>query len=333
MDENRLLKYIQGTLSDAEREQVERWYEESDDHKALLDNLQEACLLERAVVSRDSVDVDSAWKRCKATLDVRRRREMQERSRVAMRRFVRRMAAAAAVIVVMVSAGWYGYDMVECIEKPLIVRTDIGERVRVELPDGSSVKLNACSEIVYHRSIFKSERNLDLKGEAYFEVAKMKKTPFIVHCERLDIEVLGTRFNVQANDDDDWVTASLFEGAIRVSSPDISQNVVMKPNQQFTFNKRTHTSDLSTMDNGKWVTDWINGQFLFYKETFEQIAHALERHYNITIHFQDEAIRHKKFICNFSSSDNIRHILSIMQMTGKFDYQIDGRDVTIRSRE
>ena len=332
MTDEMLLNYLRGTLSEEERQRVEAWYEESPENEAILDGLYDAYVLERAIVARDQVDVEASLKRCRETIQ----HHSMQRAFVQGRRrswsVVKRVVAVAAVVVLVCMAGFYGANIVDRMQQPVIMRTGIGERVQVELPDGSKVWMNACSEIAYTRKVFSSERNLAIKGEAYFEVAKMKYAPFIVHCDELDIRVLGTKFNVRANVDDDLLTTTLVQGSIQVSSPMIREDVLMKPNQQFVFNKRTHKGELSMTNRAGVATNWTKGRFYFFKESFEEIAKSLERNYNISITFKDDEIRRKKFICEFDASDNIYRILSILQMTGKFDYNISGRHVEIQTR-
>lgn len=328
--EEMLFAYLHGTLSDQDRKVVDEWYEMSPDNAALLDNLYETYSLERALLTGEAADVDKAYDKYRQQI-LSSRRSSFSRNRGRYMRLLGRFSAAAVIVLAIVYVSIRGVEFVNRVEKPLIVRTDIGERVQIELPDGSHVWLNACSEIAYGPRMFSAERSVAIKGEAYFEVRKMEDAPFVVHCNQMDIRVLGTKFNVQANSDDDYITTTLLEGAVQVTSPMVKNGVVMQPDQQLVFNRKTGTAQLTMTDQARESRLWTDGRIHFYKATFAEIAKSLERNYNITISFKDDRIRQKQFICDFDSSDNIHRILSILQLTGKFEYRIQGRQVEIRS--
>lgn len=328
-----LLAYLHGSLSDAEREAVNVWYESAPENAALLDSLYEAYTLDRAIQCREAADTEVSFRNLKAQIQSRQRASVFSSARKRYTRILGRISAAAAIVAAIVLSSVHVSKLVERLEQPLIVRTDIGERVQVELPDGSLVWLNACSEVAYGSRMFSSERSVSIKGEVYFDIKRIDDAPFVVHCEQMDIRVLGTKFNVQANDDDDCITTTLLEGSIQVTSP-ILQNkkgVVMQPDQKLVFNKKNGAAQLSMTSQSRESRSWIDGRFFFHKESFGEIAKSLERNYNISIIFKDDRIRQKQFICEFDSSDNIHRILSIMQLTGKFEYKIQGRQVEIRS--
>lgn len=328
--EEMLFAYLHGTLSDPDRKAVDEWYEISPDNAALLDNLYETYSLERALLTGEAADADKAYDKYRQQI-LSSRRSSFSRNRGRYMRLFGRFSAAAVIVLAIVYVSIRGAEFVNRVEKPLIVRTDIGERVRVELPDGSLVWLNACSEITYGPRMFSAERSVAIKGEAYFEVQKMEDAPFVVHCDQMDIRVLGTKFNVQANSDDDCITTTLLEGAVQVTSPMVKNGVVMQPDQQLVLNRKTGTAQLTITGQARESRLWTEGRIHFYKATFAEIAKSLERNYNITISFKDDRIRQKQFICDFDSSDNIHRILSILQLTGKFEYRIQGRQVEIRS--
>lgn len=333
INEELLLNYVLGRLSLEERQQVEAWYEASAENQRLLDNFYDVYTLERAIVSRDSVDVDCAFRKCLERIQENQRRKTFQIRRKNTWKIVRRVVASAAAIVAIVLCGNWGVDFVEKLQQPFIVRTAVGEKVQVELPDGSHVWLNSCSEIAYSRRIFDRERNVAIKGEGYFEVAKMEGVPFVVNCDQLNIKVLGTKFNVKANENDDLLVTTLMEGSIRVSSPLMKSQLKMKPNEQLVMNKRTREISLYLADKSREANSWMNGRFFFFKARFEEIANSLERNFNIKIEFEDDAIRNKRFIGDFRATDDIHRILTVLQLTEKFDFEISGRNVKIKSRE
>lgn len=333
VSDEKLLRYISGDVSIAEKQEVELWYALSQENAALLEQLYETHMLKGCIETLEQTDPETAF------IDFKRRVAKKQGgifgiSRARLIRYSQRAAVAAVFTLAVIFSSIWCIKFIERIERPTIVRTNIGERVQVELPDGSKVWLNACSEIKYGTSIFDSERKVAMSGEAYFEVEKDPKAPFVVNCKGMDIRVLGTKFNVRANDDENTLATTLLEGAVRVNSPLFKdkKGITMKPDQQLYINKKSGMTELVMTENACADMDWIDGKLCFQGATFEEIARSLQRNYNIEIIFKDEIIRHKMFTCDFSASDNIYRILSIMEMTGKFKYSIEGRQVEISSR-
>lgn len=333
MSDEKLLRYISGDVSIAEKQEVELWYVLSQENAALLELLYETHMLKDCIETLEQTDSELAF------MDFKRRVAKKQGgifgiSRARLIRYSQRVAVAAVFTLVVIFSSIWCTKFIERIERPTIVRTNIGERVQIELPDGSNVWLNACSEIKYGTSIFNSQREVAISGEAYFEVEKDPKTPFIVNCKGMNIKVLGTKFNVRANNDENILATTLLEGAVYVNSPLLKnkKGITMKPDQQLYINKKNGMAELVMTENAGTDMNWISGRFSFQGATFEEIARSLQRNYNIEITFKDEIIRHKMFTCDFEASDNIYRILSIMEMTGKFKYTIKGREVEISSR-
>ena len=123
---------------------------------------------------------------------------------------------AAAFLTGLVFAGGIAWGLLSNKLSDYEVITAAGQRAQTVLPDGSKVWLNASSKIVYHNSLWSSDRQIDLSGEAYFEVRKDKEHPFVVQVGNLNIEVLGTCFNVYSYEENDFVETSLIEGSVRL---------------------------------------------------------------------------------------------------------------------
>lgn len=333
IDAKLLMDYVRGNLNQIEREAVELWYEESTDNAALLQQLYDTYTLNRSL-DAFSADENKAYNRFKYKLKQKETKQ-KKLDRRRLKRFIGRVAVAAVFTLAVVFSSIWSVQYISKLERQIVVSTNVGERVQVKLPDGTKVWLNACSEIKYGPSLLSSERRVEMIGEVYFEVAKDPNAPFVVDCNSMEVKVLGTKFNVRSNIDEDVITTTLLEGSVKVNSALFKNKdgVKMKPNQQLRFNKKTGLAELSLIDEAINSKSWVDGKFSFTRTSFDEIAQSLERHYNIHIVFKDDIIRQKKFTCGFDSSDNIYRILSILELTGKFDYKIYGRQVEISSRQ
>lgn len=333
MNEGKLFGYIRGEASEQQRQIIERWYGLNPKNAELLELLYETHTLQKSVETLEQTDVDMALRNFKKRVK-KKEGGMLGISRLRLIRYAKRVAVAAVFTLAVVFSSIWAVEFVGRVQRPMIVRTNVGERVQIELPDGSMVWLNACSEIKYGPSLFGSQRRVEMSGEAYFDVAKDKESQFVVKCNGMDIKVLGTKFNVRANDDEEILTTTLLEGSVLVESPLFhnKKGITMKPDQELYINKKTGNTELIATNQASANIDWVDGKLRFTGNTFDEIAKSLQRNYNVDIIFKDEIIRHKVFTCDFATSDNIYRILSIMELTGKFKYEIKGRQVEISSR-
>jgi len=207
--------------------------------------------------------------------------------------------------------------------------TGKGESYQLRLPDGSLVWLNAASSLTYAVSLLEhGKRTVSLNGEAYFEIYKDKKHPFLVKTYQQEVEVLGTHFNVNAYDDDEAVKTTLLEGSVRVSSAKRNgQTVLLRPNQQSILRQGSGIS-VQQVDPES-VIAWKNGNFMFKGEQIEPIMRRLAYWYDIEVIYLG-----KKPVALFrgviSRSTSLSEVLKMMELTGTIHFKIEGRRVYVR---
>lgn len=158
------------------------------------------------------------------------------------------------------------------------ISTSRGQEYAIILPDGSKIWLNAASSLKYPTSFTAMpHRMVELKGEAYFEIAKDSKHPFIVKTPTQEIKVLGTHFNVNSYNDEQSVKTTLVEGSVHVKG---AGNVVLKPGEQAVSTRATITvKKVNVAEN----IAWKNGDFLFEKESLTSVLRQVSRWYNVEI--------------------------------------------------
>lgn len=323
-NEETLIAYLKGELDPAQTAAVEAWYDASEENRKMLGDIYYILYVNDRINDTADIDVEKALRRVKE--------RMRER-RNPMRRRIVRMAAAAAVLLLVGGAGLTTFSLAKRMAQPVTVFTELGERSQALLPDGTKVWLNSSSRIEYSSSLFSRKRRVKMDGEAYFEVEHDPHAPFIVSTNGLDIEVLGTRFNVRNDESEHRVTTVLLEGAVRASAEENGKNgeksVRLHPDQQLVFDTRTHDMQLSECPAAENSIVWIDGRFHFEHQTFEEIVNELNRYYNVEIRFLDDSLREMRFSGDFSVQDGIYHIMSVLQLTYKFNYRIVGTDIEI----
>lgn len=328
MDSYRLIEYLEGALDQDAVDEVEKWASLSDENMKALESLYLLSFSAERMRAMKEVDTNGAY------LEFMRKRE--EASRANKKRLVpswQKIAGVAALCILLLSSAFFGTLYIfENDSKPFVVSTELGEKAEVTLPDGTKVWLNNWSHLEYQKSILSRKREASITGEAFFEVAHNKISPFIVTSNGSQIRVLGTKFNIRSNDDENFLAATLVEGAILFTHPSQGLSQELKPGDQLVFNKQTNMAELRRNIPTEQVTSWMNGKLTFNDATLEEITQTLERYYNVTIHFMDEKAKTERFYAEFDMVDNIYHILSMLELTNRFKYETNKRDIFIYSR-
>jgi len=189
-----------------------------------------------------------------------------------------------------------------------------GRTAQLELPDGSIVHLNAGTHFKYPPIFRASTREVILKGEAYFEVARNEQKPFIVNAnDKATIKVLGTHFNVSAYEDENSVKTTLVEGSVNVSSRISGRSLQISTGQQADMDADGELNMKKV--NTEEYTSWINGVFLFDKESFRSVLRKVERYYNIRFAFEEPSIGDIKISGKLNLKTEPEEIIEVLQAT------------------
>lgn len=305
-----LYKFFEGKASPKEQRLIGQWLDESEKHKEVL--VRERMVFDAMIVSGGITDRQSVQSR-------------KKRTRVIFMELLR----VAAVILVMFLVGGYIYvrKMEEIRLANNIVTVPVGQRVNLQLPDGTSVWLNASSEIIYPAYFSGSTREIHLNGEAYFEVEHNASKPFIVHTETFDIKVLGTKFNVEAYKGMEGFTTALMEGSVEVTDrKNKDKSVRLYPAQKVAF--RNGELCKSPIDNYD-VYRWREGLICFKETRFADLMRQLEKNYGVRILINNEAVKEKVFSGKFRTTDGIDNALRLLQKEGHYTFEWDENKTTV----
>lgn len=203
------------------------------------------------------------------------------------------------------------------------IQTTKGNQYRVDLADGSKVWLNAASSIRFPAFFQKTERRVQITGEAYFEVAHNAAAPFKVDLNGMEITVLGTHFNVNAYSEEATVKTTLLEGAVWLANGKASR--VLKPGQQATLNESGAFAIRSGVDLDE-VVAWKNGVFIFNRQPLQSIMRQISRWYDVAVVYKGNSTT--TFSGVVSRQDNISQVLKIMEANG-VRFRMEGRTLTV----
>ena len=227
MDESILMNYLRGGCNDEECQQVELWCEEAPENRQILEQLYYTLFVGDRMAVMDAVDTEASLTKFKSLV---REKEKKAKRRSISVRWGRYASATAAFLAGLVFAGGIVWGLLSNKLSDYTVMTTGGQRAQTVLPDGSKVWLNASTKLIYRNSFWSTDRQIDLSGEAYFEVARDKHAPFIVNTKHIKTCVLGTKFNVRAREEEDRVVTTLLQGSVRMESPrTVNNGYLLKP--------------------------------------------------------------------------------------------------------
>ncbi|WP_184549976.1 FecR family protein [Mucilaginibacter sp. FT3.2] len=200
-----------------------------------------------------------------------------------------------------------------------------GGQYAVMLPDGTNVWLNSQSSLTYPVAFNGAERNVTLKGEAYFEVAKNKQHPFIVHTYGVSVKVLGTHFNVSAYNDDNEVKTTLLEGSVSLTKGHSSALLI--PGQQGIASSQQDKIITKTVNVNQAVA-WKMGYFIFRDDNIGDIMKKVARWYDVEVEYKGTPPT-KTFGGTYAKGKDINELLNGLELTGLIHFKIEGRRIIV----
>lgn len=255
----------------------------------------------------------------------------------------------AAVILVVVAAGFAIWWMPAGRKTPVSsdlanspipnqVSTKNGSRTKIDLPDGSIIWLNGGSKLSYPNGFSPHSREISLTGEAYFEIKTDPEHPFMIQTKQLTIRVLGTSFNVRAYGNEGKTTTTLIQGKVEVRiAGDPDSRIILKPHEKLTVVDhlalapgRDRTTPLYRIS--RFIPDtvagvppeeiaWVSNKLVFKNESFREVAFQMERWYDVTFVFKNEALE-KEVLTGAFGKEKLEDALNALALTTPFRYQI-----------
>lgn len=197
-----------------------------------------------------------------------------------------------------------------------------GQPVKYLLPDSSEVYLGAGSRLSYPVQFAGNKREINLQGEAFFQVKHNESKPFIIHTGEIQTQVLGTSFKVKAFNGQPLVVA-VATGKVGVSSHIGEQSktlALLTPGRKITWNSKTGKAVQGTVDVYS-LEQWKAGDMVFEDQSMEQIAAELQRRYAVKIDFIDKDVTTNQVSGTFPSNKPVNKIMNTLSMAGKFRYE------------
>lgn len=310
MNKDLQTRYLYGDVSEKEKQQILDWLDaDPEKHVAEMTDLHYAFLAE---------EIYGKPARC---------------GRGVLKRLGRYVAAAAASVALLMGVWHLGdrHAYREMSARPISLETPAGQRITMQLPDGTHVQLNAGTKLEYPQVFAKGMRRVKLSGEAMFEVSHDARRPFVVETFASEIEVLGTRFNVLSDEQNARFSTTLVEGSVRVRSLlDRSQVLTMQPNEmvELVGGKlcKTTTQDFRDLC-------WTEGLIHIKRMPFDELMQRFETAYSIKITIDRETLPKIDLQSGkVRISDGIDYAMHVLQQVADFTYSHDedANEIVIR---
>ena len=242
---------------------------------------------------------------------------LKKKRTITFRKIGYELAKIAAILIIF----WGGTKLFETntTEESIVTYQTLyvpaGQRAELILPDSTRVWLNAHSKLIYPVSFGKGNRQVELNGEAYFDVVHNEKQPFIVKTRQMDIQVLGTEFNVTSYSSDFEV--SLLRGCIELSSPSLSSTYKVKEKEHVKLkDNKLIVNNITDYDYFRWK----EGLICFNNESVATIIEKLKLYYDIDIETHNKKFLNSRYSGKFRTKDGIEQVLKVLQIEHKFSY-------------
>jgi transmembrane sensor len=313
-------KFLNGTASEEEKQILHNWYDEQNPEVPGV----------QTVYTSTSENADDVKNRMRSNLKAMQQPVIKKSNFTLIRRLVSWSTAAAAMVI-------GGFIYWTNSHKPLetsvhIVQAPLGKTLKVTLPDGSSIWLNAGSSLSYPDSFRGKTREVVLReGQAFFDIVHKTEQPFIVHAKTLDITVLGTSFDVKAYENDADIKVTVKTGKVGVKLRDKPETpaLMLLPAEQAVVPEKTakiHVSEISKPA----IAPWKDNRLVFEDELLSEVFHALERKYNQHIVIEKEDLTNEKITLTLDNQP-MTDVLKVLGFSKKFNYsQLNDSTIVIR---
>ena len=322
-----MAKYLSGEASEEENRQFLEWLSADDDNMAAFGHVRSAWNAFGTDFGPDEIDSKAALRAVSGRIseDSRLKEDMPVRKVYHWRRIwsVLKNAAAILALPLVASTMWLSLKLVNVSrqsETVMEISALPGSRTAVSLPDGTRAWLNGGSKLEYPEKFVGKCREVSMEGEVYFEVDADKRHPFVVHTAAVDVTATGTRFNVEAYQEDSLVSVTLAEGIVEVGMEDTE--AVLVPDTRLVYNIRTVDHEISQGEAYRW-SSWKDGVLMFRNDPLSYVFKRLGQIYNVEF-IVDKELRDDPYYATFKN-DPLDRILSLLSKTAPISYRMSGK--------
>jgi transmembrane sensor len=318
-----LIRLFSGEADLNEKKRIADWLDLSAENKKLYSDLREIWLSSGIETNADNYDLESAILKFRDQIN---KDQNIQRKQINFDWFLK--YAAILALALLLPFSYYMGTRNNSDDSITTISCAYGDKSSIVLPDSSRVWLNSGSKLIFS-SNFKNGRKVSLEGEAFFDVSKDKNHPFQVKTADVQIEVLGTKFNLKAYPDEKLVSTTLVEGSVNISS--LYGSALMKPDQKLMFDKGSKEMVVQALTDTAPETEWKDGRFVFRNESLAELKPKLERWFDVDIVFGDEQVKNRRFT-GVLGRESILEAVSYFDRSNYVSCSIQGNEIIINSQ-
>jgi transmembrane sensor len=308
----------------SEEPELNKWVNSSEDNKKIYQEYRKIWQGSSDIAQMKEFDADRAWgnvnRKLSSVTAIKRRLNNVLYATIGM----------AASLLIIFGLALYT-NMFSFKGETVQMATNYGNRSSIVLPDGTSVKLNAGTNLEYRFDRLSKTREVKFNGEGFFEVAK-SKNPFIIRTpDGLTLKVLGTKFNLKAYTDDNMIRTTLMEGKLELNSPG-NKSLELFSGQIASYNDMT--KELS-YDKGQAYQDlgWVDNKLYMENMSLQEVCIILERWYDVKIIIEGNGLGNKIHYTGVLREETINDILNALCRLSEIKYQIKGKNISINKKQ
>ncbi len=236
-----------------------------------------------------------------------------------------RIAATIVLVLASVFGLYYGLHETNPVGQhppevvQFIKKNPLGQKLLVSLPDGSKVKLNAGTTLIYNSEFGKSNRKVELRGEAFFDVQKRPDLPFVIRSGELTTKVLGTSFNVRYYEDENKIQVLVVRGEVAVSD-DIGSSIVLNPRDMLEYNHADKNIRKTVCEDIASIIGWKDGILNFNNEPFEQVVEKIHKWYGVDVEIE-EGLRIEGYYTGEYKNKSLEKVMDGISYASGFNYR------------
>lgn len=316
IDEKLLLRFLLGEASQDEIREITEWLQQSEENQKLLDSY-ESVWSEAGKLTPNpvAIDIPSAWVRMSERVD-NFEKEKSVKTISLKSRLLKISYSAAAILILFIAI----YQLL-LKPTPTLKIASVEQVLKDSLPDGTQISMNKNSKITYPKRFAKNERRVKLEGEAFFEVKRNEKKPFIIEAGNAFIQVLGTKFNVKAYEDSK-IEVIVTEGLVKLFVIDSETNetseILLKAGEKGKISTKEN-KPVYVSENIPEELIWMDYTLIFKDTDLKRVFTLLEKYYTINIKVSDTSIYNCRLSTTFSNN-SIEDIMDIIVATFELEY-------------
>ena len=312
-------KFLSGSLSNFEKKELSAWLAQSQSNVMLFNKLV-SFWNSKPRARHSEEDIAAAFQKTMLRTDA----PFQVRTTNLFHKPSFRVAASILIIVAVTSVIGLGFlrrSNHKAAQVAYITLENKGAGTKqFTLFDGTKVYLDRNSRLVVQNGISNSRRLVRLSGQAFFDVKRNEKAPFIVEADRIKVKVLGTKFSVRAYKENPSIEATLVSGSVAVETQQKGACYFIKPNQQLTYYKSNSEVEIEKV-NAKQMTSWKEGYFTFENMALSNIVKLLKEYHNVEFQFASEEAATAHFTGRFDAHETIEDVISQMEQTSTVGFR------------